>query len=140
MFFTGSAYFQLRHLVRLSLRTFLSLFIATLAAAIFGPRVFLVVYALAIAYMTIYLAYVPAGVIRRYNRIGDYSYGIYIYAFPVQQTVVMFCPGISVFGTLAVSTVTTLALSALSWHCIEKKAIAMKHLFIAYSGRLIART
>jgi peptidoglycan/LPS O-acetylase OafA/YrhL len=39
-----------------------------------------------------YLAYVPSGWIRKYNRVGDYSYGIYIYAFPVQQSVAALIP------------------------------------------------
>jgi len=40
--------------------------------------------ALALSYATFWLAYIPGGVIRRFNELGDYSYGIYIYAFPLQ--------------------------------------------------------
>ena len=44
---------------------------------------------LALSYATFWLAYVPGGWIRNYNRLGDYSYGMYIYAFPLQGLVVM---------------------------------------------------
>ncbi|PJN95148.1 acyltransferase, partial [Amaricoccus sp. HAR-UPW-R2A-40] len=44
---------------------------------------------LAVAYATFWLAYVPGGWIRNYNRLGDYSYGMYIYAIPLQGLVVM---------------------------------------------------
>ena len=50
---------------------------------LFGP-----VFVAAIAYTTFVVAYRPGGVLRRYNELGDYSYGMYVYAFPVQQAAV----------------------------------------------------
>jgi peptidoglycan/LPS O-acetylase OafA/YrhL len=45
------------------------------------------------AYVTFWLAYIPGGILRAYNRLGDYSYGIYIYAFPMQGLAIwMFGP------------------------------------------------
>lgn len=53
----------------------------------------------------------------------DYSYGMYIYAFPVM----MILAGSAVFGNfalLALATfVATLPLAALSWHFVEKPAL-----------------
>ena len=46
-------------------------------------------------YGLIWFALVPAGPIRRFNLIGDYSYGLYILCFPIQQTFVMLDPGIT---------------------------------------------
>jgi peptidoglycan/LPS O-acetylase OafA/YrhL len=56
----------------------------------------------------------------------DYSYGIYIYAFPVQQTLVSIWPQMSLFVYLLSTFVTTVALAALSWHFVEKPALKLK--------------
>jgi len=63
---------------------------------------------------------------RALARLGDYSYGVYIYAFPVQQSVNYLWPSlpmaIYVLSTLAL----TLALAAASWHVVEKHALRWK--------------
>jgi peptidoglycan/LPS O-acetylase OafA/YrhL len=56
----------------------------------------------------------------------DFSYGIYIYAFPIQQTIVYLFPKIE-FLTYFVSTfVITVALAAVSWLFVEKPALKLK--------------
>jgi peptidoglycan/LPS O-acetylase OafA/YrhL len=58
---------------------------------------------------------------------NDYSYGLYLYAFPVQMTLAYF--GIHKFGTLvfiAASLGCTFPLAIASWHLIEKKALKFK--------------
>lgn len=53
----------------------------------------------------------------------DISYGLYIYAFPIQQTIFMFS-GITDSWILALSSIVfTLPLAFASWHLIEKKFI-----------------
>lgn len=56
----------------------------------------------------------------------DYSYGIYIYAFPIQQTVAKFWPHMPIGLYLATTGVSTLVLAALSWHWIESPALKLK--------------
>lgn len=66
-------------------------------------------------------------VLRRAGRWGDFSYGIYIYSFPVQQTVIWATgnnPGLVGGGLLSLAV--TLLLAALSWHWVEKPALALK--------------
>lgn len=53
-----------------------------------------------------------SGLVRLQAR--DYSYGIYIYAFPVQQTLASFWPQMSLWTYLASTLVITVALAALS--------------------------
>ena len=59
------------------------------------------------------------------TRIGDTSYGIYIYAFPVQQTLEHFFR-LSYIPLMVLGTLCTLPLAFLSWHLIEKRALALK--------------
>lgn len=60
------------------------------------------------------------------RRLGDVSYGVYIYAFPVQQTWVYLQPELSFAAHLGLSTMTTMALAWLSWHGVEKVALRWK--------------
>jgi len=63
----------------------------------------------------------------RVRRYGDFSYGVYIYAFPVQQLVVWrFGAQLSNAANLALVLGTTIVLSAASWHWIEKPALKLK--------------
>jgi peptidoglycan/LPS O-acetylase OafA/YrhL len=57
---------------------------------------------------------------------NDLSYGTYIWAFPIQQTLAF--AGLSAYRLLYVSTATalTLVMAGLSWRWIEKPALAVK--------------
>jgi peptidoglycan/LPS O-acetylase OafA/YrhL len=60
------------------------------------------------------------------RRLGDVSYGVYIYAFPVQQTLVYLMPHGTFLTHLCLSTLITLVLAYASWHGIEKVALRWK--------------
>ena len=74
------------------------------------------------------LSFALAPEVRIFKRIcpGDYSYGIYIYAFPIQQTLAHFYPQMDTGLYIAAASVLTLVPAVLSWHLIEKKALALK--------------
>lgn len=80
---------------------------------------FLFLYPFALSYIILFLAYVPSGYIRKFNHLGDYSYGLYIYAFPIQQIIAALNKDVSLSSMLLLSTLMTLCLSVLSWHFIE---------------------
>jgi len=124
-FFSGAACYILREHIRLSRPAFL-LVSCLLAISLIDKVVFSVIYCLTFAYVLLYLAYIPAGSVRKYNQMGDYSYGVYIYAFPVQQAVAASIPGIGVLGMLAISAVATLFLATISWHFLEFHALKLR--------------
>ena len=57
---------------------------------------------------------------------GDYSYGFYIYAFPVQQAIAYLYPTMALPGYLLLATIITMTLAAASWHGIEKPMLRLK--------------
>jgi peptidoglycan/LPS O-acetylase OafA/YrhL len=56
----------------------------------------------------------------------DYSYGFYIYAFPVQQTIIYLYPTISAVVFIGLAFVITMVFASLSWHFIENPILKMK--------------
>lgn len=60
------------------------------------------------------------------NKVGDCSYGVYIYAFPVQQFVLLKYPDISYGAYLFVTVLISLVLGYCSWHLIEKRVLKYK--------------
>lgn len=137
MFFTGSAFYIFKKHIRLYNLAFLSIMIAMLLT-IGDKRLFFIVYNLTIAYLLIYLAYVPAGFIRKYNQLGDYSYGVYIYAFPVQQSAAALIPGISTLHVILIAAPVTILLAAISWHLLEKRALGLKGSFTERTRKVLA--
>lgn len=52
--------------------------------------------------------------------LGQHSYGVYIYGFPIQQLVVHLMPGMTPFENGLVSFLIVLPLAIVSWHGFEK--------------------
>ena len=78
-------------------------------------------------FLIIYFGTRSTPIIRRFGRWGDPSYGIYLIAFPIQQTVILYTwPQFGFTGTLILSLLATTALAYASWHCIEKPALKFK--------------
>jgi peptidoglycan/LPS O-acetylase OafA/YrhL len=138
MFFSGAAFYVLKNRIRLSYSVFWVVIIALLLSAITDKQAFFVIYLLTITYILFYVAYIPSGCIRKYNQVGDYSYGIYIYAFPVQQSVAALVPGVSVLPMLSISVPAILLLAALSWHLLERRSLGLKALCVAHTRRILS--
>ncbi|MEJ8847285.1 acyltransferase [Variovorax rhizosphaerae] len=134
MFLSGAAYWIHRDRLRIQGRWALAVCMAMAAGAAVAPHAFEVIYRLGFPYVLMYLAFVPGSTqgpatlrgIRAYNRVGDYSYGMYVYAFPVQQCTAALLPGISTWTMTGVAGAVTLMLAMLSWHLIEKPATSWR--------------
>ncbi len=123
-FFVGGALYLFADKIKLSLAAVLLLGAAAFAAQ--GTPVYEMALRVALGYGLIWFALVPAGAIRRFNLIGDYSYGLYILCFPIQQTFVMLDPGITPWALFVCSFPAVLALAVLSWHFVEHPALRRK--------------
>ncbi|WP_067100813.1 acyltransferase family protein [Marinomonas atlantica] len=80
---------------------------------------------LTIVYTVLVLAYLPKGKILAFNKLGDYSYGMYIYAFPVQQCL-SYWTDVGFLGMVFWATLITLFCSVLSWHFVESPMLGYK--------------
>jgi peptidoglycan/LPS O-acetylase OafA/YrhL len=76
------------------------------------------------AVVSIGLASTP--VVRRAARFGDLSYGIYLWAFPVQQALLVLAPGTGMLPSILIVTPVSAALALASWHLVEQPAMRAK--------------
>jgi len=60
------------------------------------------------------------------GKYGDFSYGIYIYSFPIQQMVVASTQSRNSYKVFLVSAAISTVVAALSWYLVESKALRLK--------------
>lgn len=78
-------------------------------------------------FLILYLAFNPKIKLNNFGKYGDFSYGIYIYGFPVQQTMTylfhnQLTPGMNFLLSFPVA----LLFAILSWNFVEKRALNYK--------------
>jgi peptidoglycan/LPS O-acetylase OafA/YrhL len=103
--------------------------VAMLAAALFLAHGTwqLLLYLLGLGTLALWLALHAKWLPRLPVRMGDWSYGAYLYGFPVQQVLAHFkLHEASFVGYVVACTVLTFALAGLSWHLVEKQAMRWK--------------
>jgi peptidoglycan/LPS O-acetylase OafA/YrhL len=90
---------------------------------------FLPVVALAAGpYLVLFIAFSPVPAFQRIGKYGDYSYGMFIFSYPLQQTIVQYThAAISLPAMIVLSFLVTLPVAWLSWNLIERKALALKN-------------
>lgn len=120
MFFSGVALFHLRDVVVLKHQYALSIVFICALVTYLNSEYFMYVYAFVLPYLILYFAYFPSRFLHNYNRLGDYSYGVYIYAFPIQQSLLALFPSMQSWQVNVFATSLTLCMAVFSWHMIEQ--------------------
>jgi peptidoglycan/LPS O-acetylase OafA/YrhL len=143
-FFAGAIFHlyadRMIHSGRLALLAFVVLLIA---AFVPGSKALPLLVPYLGGYLVFYLAFLPAGRLKDISQRGDLSYGLYLYAFPIQLILIhQFRPYLSPTGLTALATIATSVFAALSWHFVErpflrlkKAAIPVKLLTLSQSDR-----
>jgi len=95
----------------------------------YGPQVALPTVG---AYALLALAYAPRLNFLRLGRYGDFSFGVYLYAFPIEQILEMKAHGnLTPWDLFVLAVPITLGMGALSWFGVEKRflsrAAQLKH-------------
>lgn len=122
-FFAGSTWYLYKDKVTLNNKYFILASVLYVLSLKFG--FYAAIGPLAFTYVIFYLAaHFP---IKSFDKKADFSYGIYIYAFPVQQLLAQLGvqdSGVVVYTLLA--TVVTIPLAVMSYYLIERPALKLK--------------
>lgn len=126
-FMAGSLLYLARE--RLALRKdYFALAMLACIASPFLPVIYgRLLFDLAFAYAVIYLGFLKLPLLPAASRWGDFSYGFYLYAYPMQQLSLHLLgnnPNFAVF--LYASFMATLLCAILSWQLVEKPALRLK--------------
>ena len=127
-FVMGSLFYLYRDEIRLSEPGAVAAFILVSVSPFLPMQWFIRL--LALPYLITYLALMPTKYAHKFSRYGDFSYGMYIYAWPVQQVIA--AVGHGHVGPLRLTLYAfppILILAALSWHLIEKPSLKLKRRF-----------
>jgi peptidoglycan/LPS O-acetylase OafA/YrhL len=124
-FLSGMVFYLHRDRIRYTAR---GAFLAVLAlvAATFIPRGWCAAGPLAGAYLLFWIGFHPSLRFHGWAKHGDFSYGMYLYAFPVQQMLIQKLHLGHPLLLLALSLPASVAMGALSWHAVEKWFLARR--------------
>jgi peptidoglycan/LPS O-acetylase OafA/YrhL len=137
-FFLGMVFFHWKEHILASWKAFVLAAVAgyvllSCPHAIYLAPVFII-------YVTIFLG-VKALPEFKWLRTRDYSYGVYLYGFPITQALLTLAPSLRGHSVLVfvLATACTMAFAAMSWHMIERRALALKsRLPQAMTGKKVA--
>lgn len=124
-FVCGVLVYQWRHDVPYNLLLFVAM-VAVVVALSYSNRT-LFIYPIALTYVTMFIGMSNLPKVRWISS-GDYSYGVYLYGFPITQAVVATLPFVrgNVFLISLIGLICTFLFSAFSWHVVEKNALKLR--------------
>jgi peptidoglycan/LPS O-acetylase OafA/YrhL len=76
-------------------------------------------------YIMIWLAE-RAPVFHAFNKLPDVSYGVYLYAWPINKALLWFWPAVSLGASMVLVLLGSLVVGSLSWYLVEKPALRLK--------------
>jgi len=115
-------------------REFIPCSVVILAGAIAGalismyllPVVALFLGVVSIAYVIVFLGMQPILRVPALQS-GDYSYGVYLYSFPLQQTLCWAFPGLREwYWSLLIGGAASILCAMASWHLVERPALGLR--------------
>ncbi|GAA2115219.1 acyltransferase [Nocardioides bigeumensis] len=125
-FAVGAAAYSFADRIVLAWPIALLLLPVCLAAGLGPTSVRVVVWTLAAVYLSYWFAYALPPVGRFVTRLGDASYGVYIWAFPVQQVLVQEVESLQPWELIALATPIVLVLAFASWFLVERPSLRHK--------------
>lgn len=131
-FLLGIAVYLYRFDIAYSHRSAVACLLFCLAVAAVGPlpgAVLNVFVTPALVYLTAYIGVTDLPELPLFHK-GDYSYGVYLYGYPLEQTIVAVWPyhG-NVFLLILVSVPVITCFAMFSWHAIERPILKLRRRF-----------
>lgn len=125
-YLAGSTFYLWRERIPMTWPLLLVALVALIAGALIPVWGVAATYPVALTYVLLFVAFFSIPVLRSWAKYGDFSYGIYLYAFPIQQLIVHVEPELTPVTLFALSTPLTFVAAAFSWYVVEKPFIKLK--------------
>jgi peptidoglycan/LPS O-acetylase OafA/YrhL len=142
-FLAGSAIYLMRHFLPWDWKWAAAVVAALVATGLFAPPswfanpLFIAGSVLPLSYLVVWLGLADLPKLPVFDR-GDYSYGVYLYHYPILQLLQMLF-GFSQWWVLALAALVPVTLFAMfSWHSIEKPVLKQRKRFSLVGARLAA--
>lgn len=98
----------------------LTAFLAIIAS-LFAPAMIDLVLPIPLTYLVLWLAFQPHFQLSNFAKHGDFSYGIYLYAWPIQQMLIAcLLPHLTHITLFLIAASLAIIAGILSWHGVEK--------------------
>ena len=126
-FLSGSCFYYYRKYIPRSINlVILSIILLIISAK--WIKIFELVQGVFGAYVMFYFIFSKRVKLHNFARFGDFSYGIYLFGWPVQQLIIMyFGDKLNLFGSLFISLAIIILFAFSSWHVVEKPALSLKN-------------
>ena len=124
-FFTGSIFYQFRNEISFN---WLGITIGLICTALIKMNVlpYLLLTAI-LPYFIFFFAFSKNIKLTKFGKFGDFSYGMYLYAFPIQQTIISIIPiNTNSWICIFLFFLFIIPIAFLSWKYIEKPALEMR--------------
>lgn len=122
-FILGALYYIYRDKITIN---YIILAILVILSMLIPPHYFLCFFYITFSYAVLFVAVELPYLSGLFKKYGDVSYGLYIYAFPIQQTLVHYLPLNNPYYLFLTALPLTLICAMLSWHFLEKPALQYK--------------
>ncbi|MCQ4325192.1 acyltransferase [Stutzerimonas stutzeri] len=124
-FYFGVVFYLYRLRIPWNWRIALALLALTLLSA--RTELWQPLHALTLPYLTLYVAQLKIPHLSGFGKYGDFSYGIYIFSFPLQQLIMHWAgPDLPLPVFMTLSLLASILLAVFSWHLVEAPALSLK--------------
>ncbi len=125
-FIIGSLYYLYQNKIKYDLRLVVSALVIWVLT-FWNADLLMLSSFICLPYIVLGIAFTSIPYINKISKNADLSYGLYIYHYPVQQTIVEFFK-LDPLMLLVTTLIITVPLSWLSWKLIESKALSLKNI------------
>ena len=126
-FSAGMALYMYRELIPRS-RWFFLVSVIAMIVSMFFVKALVVTLPIFGSYVLFHIAFARSYSLKGFAKWGDFSYGIYLFAWPIQQLILLYLEKYMDVALLFIlSTSITLCFAFVSWHYIEQPSLRLKN-------------